>query len=161
LIAAFARLRAEGLPHQLVIVGRIGWLAGSALAAPAEHGVASHVLFAGYVPDDLLPALYATADCVALPSLYEGLGMPAAEALACGAPLVCANTSSLPEVAGDAATYCDPTAVDSIAAALRLVLADPDRRATLRRAGLARAATFTWPRCAEQTLATLRAALAG
>lgn len=159
LIHAFARLRAEGFPHQLVIVGRPGWLAQATFDAPAAHGVASQVLFAGYVPDEALPALYAAADCVALPSLYEGLGMPAAEALACGAPLVCANSSALPEVAGEAAFYCDPRAVDSIAAALRLALTDADRRAALRAAGLTRAATFTWEHCAEQTLATLRAAL--
>jgi glycosyltransferase involved in cell wall biosynthesis len=160
LIAAFARLRAEGHDLRLVIVGRAGWLAGSTLAAPAAAGVASHVHFAGYLPDEALPALYAGAACVAQVSLYEGLGMPAAEALACGAPLVCAQTSALPEVAGEAAIYCDPASADSIAAALRAALTDAPRRARLRELGLARAAEFTWRRCAAETLATLRAALA-
>jgi glycosyltransferase involved in cell wall biosynthesis len=160
LIAALARLRAEGHDLRLVIVGRTGWLAAETLAAPAACGVASHVLFAGYLPDTALPALYAQAACVALVSLHEGLGMPAAEALACGAPLVCAGTSALPEVAGAAALYCDPASVDSIAAALRTALTDAERRAQLRALGLARAATFTWERCAAATLATLRAALA-
>jgi glycosyltransferase involved in cell wall biosynthesis len=160
LIAAFARLRAAGHDLRLVIVGRAGWLADATLAAPAACGVASHVFFAGYVPDEALPALYAGAACVAQVSLYEGLGMPAAEALACGATLVCARSSALPEIAGEAAIACDPASVDSIAAALREALTDEARRARLRELGLARAASFTWRRCAAETLATLRAALA-
>jgi glycosyltransferase involved in cell wall biosynthesis len=160
LIAAFARLRAEGHDLRLVIVGRTGWLAAETLAAPAAHGVGSHVLFAGYAPDEAMPALYASARCVALPSLYEGLGMPAAEALACGATLACSNTSALPEVAGEAAFYFDPRSVDSITAALRSALTDEGRRAALRETGLVQAASFTWERCAAETRATLARAMA-
>jgi glycosyltransferase involved in cell wall biosynthesis len=160
LIAAIARLRAEGHDVRLVIAGRVGWLAGETLAAPPAHGIASHVNVLGYVPDAVLPDLMAAAAAVALPSLYEGLGMPAAEALACGAPLVCSTTSALPEVAGDAAFPCDPLSVDSIVAALRQALTDAGARAVRRERGLARAAAFTWERCARETRATLRAALA-
>ena len=159
LIEAFARLRADGFPHQLVIAGRAGWLAADSLAAPVAHGVASHVLFTGYLPDEVMPSLYAAADAVAMVSLHEGLGMPAAEAMACGAPLVCADTSALPEVAGEAAAYCDPRSPSAIAVALRGVLTDANQRETLRRAGLARASIFTWQACARATLDTLRAAL--
>jgi glycosyltransferase involved in cell wall biosynthesis len=160
LIAALARLRAAGYPHQLVIVGRAGWLAAETLAAPAAYGVASQVVLTGYLPDELLPAVYANAEAVVLPSLYEGLGMPAAEALACGTPLACADTTALPEVAGQAAVYFDPRSVDSMVSALSQLLATPTRRAALRQAGLAQAARFTWTQCARATLASLRLALA-
>ncbi|MCC6626689.1 MAG: glycosyltransferase family 4 protein [Chloroflexi bacterium] len=159
LIAAVARLRAEGHDMGLVIAGRQGWLAAETLAAPAVFGIASHVHFTGYVPDEVMPSLIGAAEVVALPSLYEGLGMPAAEALACGAALVCSMTSALPEVAGDAAFVCDPLSVDSIAAALRQALTDAGARAEKQERGLARASSFTWERCAATTLGTLRAAL--
>jgi glycosyltransferase involved in cell wall biosynthesis len=95
---------------------------------------------------------------VVLPSLFEGFGLPALEALACGAPLLAANATSLPEVTGDAALLLDPHDPDAWAAAMRRALRDPDLRADLARRGPARAAQFTWARTAEETLAVLEEA---
>ena len=95
-LAAFAAMRAAGLPHTLVVVGQTGWLAQPIFAAVCERGLEDAVRFTGYVPDADLPALYAGADAFAFPSLHEGFGMPALEAMAGGTPVVAANTSSLP-----------------------------------------------------------------
>lgn len=159
LIGALARLRAEGFDQRLVIVGRVGWLSSESLAAPAAAGIASQVLFTGYLPDEVMPDLYAHATAVVLPSLYEGLGMPAAEAMACGAPLVCAASTALPEVAGSAAEYCQPDSIESITAALRRLLSQPERRFQLVSAGFQQAARFTWEGAAQATRATLQRAL--
>jgi glycosyltransferase involved in cell wall biosynthesis len=160
LIQAFARLRSEGHDLRLVIAGRAGWLAESTLAAPAASGVASHVLFTGHLPDDVIPLLMNHAALVAQPSLYEGLGMPALEALACGAPLVYADVAALPEVVGDAGFPCDPTSVESMTQMLRWAVTDEPERARRRERGLALASRYTWERTAAATLATLRQALA-
>ena len=159
LVAAFAAMRAAGLPHTLVIVGRAGWLTDTIHAEVATRGLREHVQFTGYVPDADLPALYSGADAFAFVSLYEGFGMPALEAMACGTPVVAANTSSLPEVVGDAGVLVDPTDVAAIAASLTRVIADGALRARLIAAGRVRAARFTWERCARETLAVLEAAV--
>ncbi len=157
LVAAFSALRAAGLPHTLVIVGRAGWLTDPIYEAVTAQTVTEHVQFTGYVPDGDVPALYAGADVFAFVSLYEGFGMPALEAMACGAPVVAANMSSLPEVVGDAGLLVDPTDVAAIAAALTRVVSDDALRARLVTAGLARATKYTWERCARETLAVLEA----
>jgi glycosyltransferase involved in cell wall biosynthesis len=175
LIEAFAQLRTEGRglrtespprsssvlsPQssalELVIAGKRGWLTESIERRAAELGVSEAVRFTGYVDDEDLPALLSGALAFVLPSLYEGFGMPVLEAMACGAPVLASNTSSLPEVAGAAALLVDPTDTTALANGLARLAADADLRADLRARGLARAATFTWDRCAEQTLAVLR-----
>lgn len=115
------------------------------------------VRLVGRVPDDELPAWLAGAGLFAFPSLQEGFGLPILEAMACGTACLTSNTSSLPEVAGDAAILVDPTDTAAIAEGLRAVLADPGRRAELERQGLERAAGFTWERTARETLAFLSA----
>jgi len=157
LVAAFGAMRAAGLPHTLVIVGRSGWLANPIHEAVAVHGLTEHVHFTGYVPDVDLPALYAGADVLAFVSLYEGFGLPALEAMAYGTPVVAANTSSLPEVVGGAGLLVDPTDVAAIAAALTRVVSDGALQARLVAAGQSRAVAYTWERCARETLAVLEA----
>ncbi len=110
----------------------------------------------GPVPEADLPALYSAATVFVFPSLYEGFGLPVLEAMACGAPVICSNTSSLPEVAGDAALLVDPLDVRALADALRRTLADDDLRTDLRRRGLAQAARFNWTQTAAATLALYR-----
>lgn len=103
--------------------------------------------------DAALAALYCRAALFVYPSRYEGFGLPPLEAMSYGCPVVCSGTSSLPEVVGDAAELSDPDRPESIAAAIERVLTSPERAAELRRRGGVRAATFTWDRCAAETLA--------
>lgn len=110
------------------------------------------------VTNDALVALYRGATIVAVPSLYEGFGLPALEAMACGAPVLAARAASLPEVGGDAIRYVElPRDAQQWAAALRLLAEQPGERAELGRRGRERAKTFTWERCADATLDIMRA----
>jgi glycosyltransferase involved in cell wall biosynthesis len=159
LLAAFERLHAGRLTDALVIVGKRGWLYADFFAALERSPAKRAVLFPGFVPDADLPAFYAGAQALVLPSLYEGFGLPVLEALACGTPVVCSNTSSLPEIAGDAAAFFDPSDGDAIGDALRRVLANASLREELRAKGLVQAALFSWERTAQQTLAIYHACL--
>ena len=149
-LAAFERL---GSKHRLVVVGARGWRDDSVIEKLARD----HVDLLGHVSDDELVVLYRGAKCLVFPSLGEGFGFPLLEAMACGTPVVCADAGSLPEVAGGAARTVSPHDHDALAAAVAEVLADP---APWRDRGLARAATFKWERCAEQTVAVYRDAAA-
>jgi glycosyltransferase involved in cell wall biosynthesis len=150
LIEALAQLGPEFADVHLVIAGGRGWLEGPIYRAVEEYGLAARVHFTGFVRDEDLPALYAEAVCLAYPSLYEGIGLPVLEAMACGTPVVTSNVSSLPEVAGDAAILIDPYNVEELAAALRRLLDDEALRADLVARGFAQAAWFTWERAARQ-----------
>jgi glycosyltransferase involved in cell wall biosynthesis len=152
LVAAFRSLLAQGqLNHQLVLVGKDA-LRSEAFRAEVRDLVESgHLAFTGYVPEHDLPALYSAAAAFVYPSIYEGFGLPILEAMACGAPVITSDRSSMPEVAGDAAMLVDPTRADQIAAALHTILTQPNLADQLRRRGLARAAQFTWEATARQT----------
>jgi alpha-1,3-rhamnosyl/mannosyltransferase len=113
----------------------------------------------GYVPDDALVALIGRAGAVAYPSRYEGFGLPVLEALACGAVVVAADRTSIPEVAGDAAILVDPGSDDAMADGLLRALIDGTLRAGLAEAGPTRAAMFDWDRCAAATVVGYRRAL--
>ncbi len=160
LLTAFERVHAAGLADALVIVGRRGWLFDAFFADLARSPAKDAVLFPGFVPDADLPAVYAGAQVMAFPSEFEGFGLPVLEAMACGAPVVCSNTSSLPEVAGDAALLVDPLDVNILADALARVLQDAPLREQMRARGLLQAARFSWSRAAEETLAVYRQVLA-
>jgi len=153
LLGAFERLRAADLADALVVVGRRGWLYDGFFADLARSSVKDAVLLPGFVPDDDLAAVYAGALALAFPSEFEGFGLPVVEAMACGAPVVCSNTSSLPEVAGDAALLVDPRDTEALAAALARIASDPALAAELRRRGAERAAGFSWQRAARETAA--------
>ena len=154
LIAAYRRLPEDlRVRHPLVIAGRVGWEAGETLDAVRSLG--DHAIQTGFVPDDQLAALYRHCALFAYPSLGEGFGLPVLEAMAAGAPVLTSDRSSLPEVGGDAAEYCDPTDERSIAAALERLLRDPRRREQLRVAGPARSALFSWASTADIVAGTL------
>ncbi len=118
------------------------------IAAAGREGWAVHL---GYVTPGELASLYAAAELVALPSFYEGFGLPAIEALAAGAPLVASDLPVLREVAGDAALYAPPDRPEIWAERIAALLADGDLRAELRRKGLERALRFDWSRAAAET----------
>jgi glycosyltransferase involved in cell wall biosynthesis len=117
----------------------------------AELGFQRDVLFFNYVPDEDLPLFYNVADVCVMPSLYEGFGLPVAEAMSCGTPVVCACVGPLPEVVGDGALQVYPNDANAFADALFNVLSNPDERLRLRRAGQEQAARFTWQRAACET----------
>lgn len=153
LIAAFAHARQQpGGPRMLAIAGRRGWLYESAYQAVEEHRVADAVRFLDYVPEDDLVALYSTADVLAMPSAYEGFGIPVIEAMACGVPVVCSDGGALPEAAGDAALIVPVDDVASLADALVAVTSEVARQEAMRTRGLARAAEYTWERVARRHL---------
>jgi glycosyltransferase involved in cell wall biosynthesis len=159
LIRAFRQVVDAGLPQTLVIAGQMGWLAPPIRAEVAASGLTERVHFAGYVADGDLPALYTGADAFALLSLSEGFGMPALEALAYGVPVVASDTTSLPEIVGEAGLLVNPLDEAAIGAALVGALADRTLRARLIAAGPERAAQFSWERCARETLAVLEGAV--
>lgn len=151
LIAAFNQ-SAVNQTHHLVIAGGKGWLYDDIFAAAESSPVADNIHLIGFVADDDLPTLYSLADVFAYPSHYEGFGIPVIEAMACGTPVVCADNSSLPEVAGDAAHQVNATDTGSLAETLhRLAHNETVRQQTIA-AGLAQAQRFTWEAAAARLL---------
>ena len=142
---------------KLVIIGKKGWLYKDILAAPKHFGIEDRVKFLDFVSDAELPSWYKHALCFALPSLYEGFGLPVLEAMAYQCPVVVSNVSSLPEIAGKAGIYVDPE--DAVSIAQGLLTAVRQRNLVQGReritAGLARAKKFTWEKAARQTLDVL------
>jgi glycosyltransferase involved in cell wall biosynthesis len=151
-VEALQRL-GDAAPWRVVIAGgthpRV--FAGDGAALPA------HVTHVGYVTDAQLRALYEAAACFVYPSFYEGFGLPPLEAMLCGCPVIVSDAASLPEVCGDAALYCDPQRPETLADAMRTLMADAALRARLTEAGRARAATFSWERCASELWTHLHA----
>lgn len=156
LIAAF-RLFKQKHPdraHKLVVAGRVGWKTESILQEIERNK--DIVMYVNHVTDEDRALLYAKATAFCVPSFYEGFGMWVLEAFDAGVPVVTSNISSLPEVAGDAAEYCNPHDVENIEQALEHVLLDSQRAGTLIQKGTERLKGFSWRRCAEQTLQQLR-----
>jgi glycosyltransferase involved in cell wall biosynthesis len=117
-----------------------------------ENYLGNKVKFIGYVDDDDLLALYNLAELFVYPSLYEGFGLPPLEAMACGCPVITSNTSSLPEVVGDAGIMVDPYDVNEIAKAIDLILSNENLRNEMIERGLKQAKKFSWKKTAEETL---------
>lgn len=159
LLRAFAALKQDGLPHELVLAGKRGWKCREVFALPAELGIKADVRFLGYVEEEDLAGLYGGAELFAFPSLVEGFGLPPLEAMACGTPVVTSDADALVETTGDAAEHVPALDVHALADAIRRVLCDAALREQLRGAGLARAAAFTWSRAAEMTRSVYREAL--
>lgn len=156
LLRAYARLRAAGLPHTLVIAGRQGWQFGPIFDTLQELHLAGHVRF-GSPPDGLLPALYNAADAVIAPAWYEGFGLSVLEGLACGVPIVASDIPAHREVAGDAAWYAAPGDTAALAETIIAALnADEMIRASRRALGLGRAATMGWGEAAHALLRVYR-----
>jgi glycosyltransferase involved in cell wall biosynthesis len=146
---------------KLVLAGGKGWLYDEIFQHHADSPVRDDILLPGFVSDELLPAIYSTADALAFPSLYEGFGLPILEAMACGTPVVASRASCLPEVAEGAALLVDPNNIDGLACALERALLDGDLRQGLIAQGLQRAREYTWQRAAEQLLSVYHQVAAG
>jgi glycosyltransferase involved in cell wall biosynthesis len=159
LLEAFARLKREPRFQDLTLVkvgeagGREAPFRERTLRAVSEFGLERDVMFAGPVEADDLAAYYSGAECLVLPSLYEGFGLPPVEAMACGCPVVVARAGALPEIGGDAAVVVPPRGAEALAAAMREILTDARLRSDLAARGIARAGEFSWERAARETLA--------
>lgn len=157
LIKAFAILRQKGFRElQLVVAGHPPRDKRSLELLVQDHRLLDAVIFTGYVGDDILPTLYGHAEAFVFPSLYEGFGIPVLEAFLYGAPVACSNAAALPEIAGDAACYFDPTNVEEMADVISRLLCDQDLRKSLIRKGKERVAQFTWEETARKTLEVYR-----
>jgi glycosyltransferase involved in cell wall biosynthesis len=154
LLEAWRMLAPSHPDESLVLVGA----SSKQFLAVDFAGDLSSVVFPGYIDDADLPAVYAGATLFVYPSLYEGFGLPVLEAMACGAPVVCSNAASLPEVVGDAGILVDPLDPGAIAEGMRRVLADESLQARLKQGGLEMAGRFTWERAAAATWQVLSAA---
>jgi glycosyltransferase involved in cell wall biosynthesis len=152
LIKAYSLLAGKKAGIDLVLVGKSGWLNEEIYKLPEKLNLADKVKFVNYVTDEDLPILYSSAEALVLPSLFEGFGLPVLEAMACECPVVTSNVSSLPEVGGEAVILVNPYDVDDIAAALYRVVTDNNLRNVLRSKGLKRVKTFSWDKCAAETL---------
>ncbi|MCJ7738624.1 MAG: glycosyltransferase family 4 protein [Anaerolineae bacterium] len=157
LVQAFARIR-DG-DTVLVIAGGKGWFYEDVFAAVERLGLDDKVVFAGYIPQEELPLLYNAAEVFAYPSIYEGFGLPVVEAQSCGTPVICSNSSSLPEAAGDAAVMVDTRSVEALADGLSQLITDATLRRQLRQHGVKHASQFNWRRTAAQTSQVYRTAL--
>ncbi len=158
LVRAYRRLAGRGFPHELVLAGPLGWGASNLLE---EVGADSpgRIVLTGALSEQHLDPLYRGASVLAYPSIYEGFGLPVLEAMVRGVPVVAADSSSLPEVTGEAALLVDPRSVDGLAHELERVLSDPSLAARLSEAGRVRAAGYSWDETARRTLDVYRSLL--
>jgi len=163
LLQAWRTLRAEGklAGYKLVMVGMKGWLCGEIEQQFHNQAGERGVMALGYIPRSSLPAIYRGAAVFVYPSIYEGLGLPPLEALACGVPVAAARAGALPEVLGDAALYFDPTNPQEMATAIETVVTQEKVAEELREKGRARAEKFTWEETAEKTMQVYRNACGG
>jgi glycosyltransferase involved in cell wall biosynthesis len=151
LFRAFAKI-AHRVPHDLVLAGAMRWNSGPQLQVLQDLGIADRVSFPGWIAHDDLATVYSLADLFAFPSLYEGFGIPLLEAMACGCPIVTANTCAPPEVVRGAAVLVDPLDTEQIALGMLKLLFDAPLRARLIAAGIERAKAFGWGKCVTQIL---------
>jgi len=154
LLEAFARLRRRWPEARLCFTGTA--FNDAERGRIASLGLAGAVVHAGRVSDERLAVLYAHAAALVYPSLYEGFGLPLLEAMRCGCPVAASNTSSVPEVAGDAALYFDPLDTEAMVQAMERTLADTAVRAALVARGRLRAGAFSWEKTVAETVAVYR-----
>lgn len=159
LIDAFARLANRCPDVDLVLAGKKGWYWQPLFERIQKHSLQNRVHVTGYVADEDVPALYSAATVFAFPSRYEGFGLPPLEAMACGTPVVSSNSSSLPEVIGDAGILVAPDDESALAMNLEAVLSDRTLHGTLSAKGVLQASKFTWTKTAVETLKVYHQAL--
>ena len=161
LLQCFAQLLAQdpNLDLNLVLVGVSGWKNNDIFQTVQNNPLLKkNVIFTGYIPDPDLSAIYSGALAFVYPSLYEGFGLPPLEAMQCGTPVITSNTSSLPEVVGDAGIMINPTNSDDLCQAMLDLINNSTLRHQLSQKGLDRAAQFSWSKCAEETIKVYKTA---
>ncbi|MCL2761286.1 MAG: glycosyltransferase family 4 protein [Desulfuromonadales bacterium] len=153
LIEAYAKLksRRDAMP-KLVITGRKGWLYEKLFKRIEELGLKDDIIFTGFLPDDELPYIYDNALLFAYLSLFEGFGLPPLEAMACGIPVIVSDSTSMPEVVGDAGIKLPPKDIEGVAAAIEKILDNPEYAKKLGEAGRERSKLFSWEFTARETL---------
>lgn len=156
LIKAFYKLLHFYPDFKLVIAGKKGWLYDKIFDLVTDLGLEDDVYFTDYISDNQLIFLYKNAFCFVMPSLYEGFGIPPLEAMSFGCPVLCSNTSSLPEVAGDAALYFDPKDSSDLANKIQKLKESQELRKSLVKKGYARTKQFSWENCADSTLSLIK-----
>lgn len=157
ILEAFLRLpEKDQYRHPLVIVGRDGWRSESVIHRISEPRLEGRVIWLKHMGDDAKQALLQSALCLVFPSRYEGFGLPVLEGFAAGLPVITSNTTSLPEVAGEAALLVDPDSTDALHAAMQQMMDDEKLRRRLTALGYARLRQFSWQNTATQTLAVYR-----
>ncbi len=157
LLDAYKSLLADWPDLKLVLIGQKGWLYDSFFQKLQALGLQEQVIFPGYIAEEDLSICYQLAEVFVFPSLYEGFGLPPLEAMACGVPVVSSNSSSLPEVIGQAGLLFDPTDTAALVAALRRVLADAELRTELQGRSLLQAQKFSWVKAANELQAVYQA----
>jgi glycosyltransferase involved in cell wall biosynthesis len=158
IIDAFANLDSSA---RLVLAGKQGWLYADLYRQVRRLGLEGRVVFPGYIADGDKAALLSGAVAFVFPSLYEGFGLPVLEAQACGCAVITSTTSSLPEVAGDAALTVDPQDTQAISAAMRRILCDTSLRETLIARGTANVRRFSWDASARDVLSAIERCVMG
>lgn len=154
LIRAFLEARVLGrLPHILALIGARGWMYDALYALVRDLHLEDDVRFLDWVTPEDLPLWYSCADLFVYPSVYEGFGMPVAEAMSCGVPVVTSATGALMELSGGAALVVEPDSVESLASALVRGIENREERQQMREAGCRRAAGFRWAETARRTVA--------
>jgi glycosyltransferase involved in cell wall biosynthesis len=155
-IKAFAKLKDE-FPHALVLVGKRGWDSEAIFKTVADLKLGHRVRHVGFVLEHAgLCDFYSAADALIYPTYYEGFGLPLAEAMLCGCPVVTSNAASAPEVVGNAGLTAPPDDIGAHANHLRAILTDTALRARLRERGFEQVQKFSWATCAQATLAVYR-----
>jgi len=157
LVKAFARLKQQNpqLKHKLVLIGSKGLTFNLVEKQIKKYQLDEQIIFPGWVKDEELPVWLNGADLFAFPSIFEGFGIPVLEAMACGCPVVCSDSTSLPEAAGRATLMFDPRNVEQMTEQMKKVLTDAYIKAELVKKGLERVKNFSWKKCADQTLEVL------
>ncbi len=140
----------------LVVAGEMGWKCEGVYRFLEESGLKERVIFTGYLPQHHLVTIIRGASLAVVPSVYEGFGLPVLEAMACGTPVLSANTASLPEVGGTAAVYCNPLDLEDMAEKIKMMLMNADTRGQRVEQGQVQARQFTWSRTANEMLTVYR-----
>ena len=151
LIKSYKQIADDGTDYKLVLVGKYGWMYQEVLALIDDLDLQDMVCLTGYVSQEDLPVVYNLASLFVYPTIYEGFGLPALEAMACGVPVITTRVASLPEIVGDAGLLIPVNDTDALYEAMNQVLEDTALRENLIHDGLARSKLFSWERTAQLT----------